>query len=141
MKTILVPVDGSVGANRAVQFAARLARDTGAALTLLHVYDAPTASQMGLARQSGDDFKRAMEELGAASFGAADKALANQDVKVEREVVMGHPAAEIVAKAQTMKADLVVMGSRGRTELESVLLGSVSERVVRQAPCPVTIVR
>ena len=59
----------------------------------------------------------------------------------EVEVATGHPADAIVRVAQDRKADLIVMGTHGRTGLQHVLLGSVAEKVVRLAPCPVLTVR
>ncbi|HEX4180354.1 MAG TPA: universal stress protein, partial [Caulobacteraceae bacterium] len=53
----------------------------------------------------------------------------------------GHPAEEIVAAAQAWSADLIVIGSHGRSALTQVLLGSVAEAVMRNAPCPVLVVR
>ena len=141
MKKIIVPVDGSRGAGEAVRFAAKLAKDSGAELTLLHVYDAPMASQFGLAGLTDEDFERAMKEVAKQSFEAADAVLGPDASSADHQVAMGHPAEEICGKAQTLNADLVVMGTRGRSELESILLGSVSERVLRHAPCPVTVVR
>ena len=57
------------------------------------------------------------------------------------EIAAGHPAEAIVRVAQERKADLIVMGTHGRTGLQHVLLGSVAEKVVRLAPCPVLTVR
>jgi nucleotide-binding universal stress UspA family protein len=141
MKTILVPVDGSQGAGKAVRFAGDLARNTRAKLTLLYVYDAPTAAQVGLARRDQADFDHAMKEVSAESFAAADRILGDASTDADHKTAMGHPAAEIVTAAGDLKADLVVMGCRGRSEFEAYLLGSVSERVLRHAPCPVTVVR
>jgi nucleotide-binding universal stress UspA family protein len=141
MQTILVPVDGSHGANQAARFAAGLARDSGARLILLHVYDAPTAAAMGLARRSTEEYERALEQASAESFEAAHQAMSDLAPRVDHQVTMGHPANEIVLVAEKSSADLIVMGSRGRSEIASYLLGSVSERVLRHAPCPVTVMR
>lgn len=141
MQTILVPVDGSHGANAAARFAARLARDSGARLILLHVYDAPTAAAMGLARRSEEDYQHALEEVSAETFEAAGAAMGKVTARIEHKTVVGHPANEIVVEAEKASADLIVMGSRGRSEVAAYLLGSVSERVLRHAPCPVTVVR
>jgi nucleotide-binding universal stress UspA family protein len=58
-----------------------------------------------------------------------------------REVVRGNPTVEIIAFAERNEVDLIVMGSRGLSPIDGVVMGSVSERVLRGAPCPVTIVR
>jgi nucleotide-binding universal stress UspA family protein len=138
-KTIIVPVDGSEGANKAAKFAGVLARQAGAELTLMHVYDAPTASAMGLARQSREEMEHIKEEIAKGSFQAAEKELEGMPVK--HYVTLGHPSHEIVSYAQQVKADLIVMGSRGQSQMEGLLLGSVSDRVVHHAHCAVTVVR
>ena len=62
-------------------------------------------------------------------------------LKFRREMRFGHPVETIVLAAQKMKASLIVIGTHGRTGVKHMLLGSVAERVARQAPCPVLIVR
>ena len=139
LKTIIVPVDGSSGANKAAKFAGELARQTGAELILMHVYDAPTAAAMGLARQSKEELEHAEQEVAKGSFQGAERALEGTPAK--HYVTLGHPSHEIVSYAQQVKADLIVMGSRGRSQMEGLLLGSVSDQVVHHAHCAVTIVR
>ncbi|MBX3251588.1 MAG: universal stress protein [Myxococcales bacterium] len=138
MKHLLVPVDGSENACRAAAFAASIARKLGAKVTLIHVYDAPTAAAMGLAHQSKEHIDRAMHEVSRGSFERAKAEMGGFEPSTH--VAIGHPDREIVAYARAEATDLIVMGSRGMSVLQGVLLGSVSDRVVRQAPCPVTIV-
>lgn len=140
MKRIVVAVDGSEGANKAAQFAGRLARDTGAALTLVHVYDMPSVAAMGLRHVSEGELARIREGLSRGSFEAARKAI-GEGVSVDTVLEMGHPAEEICTVAARTGADLVVVGTRGMSEMKNLVLGSVSERVVRLAPVPVTVVR
>ncbi|MFO7562006.1 MAG: universal stress protein [Enhygromyxa sp.] len=141
MKSIVVPVDGSKQASRAAQFAAKLAGDANAALTLIHVFDPPTASLMGLEAKSREEIEVIMRADAQASFDAALEVIGFTDVQISTRALIGHPAPEIITFAQSCGADLLVMGSRGRSELEGMLLGSVSEQVLRRASCPVTIVR
>ncbi len=141
MKQILVPVDGSPSAGRAAHFAAELASATGAALTLMHAYDAPAAAQMGLEALSREEIQRVTESVAKGSFDAARAAVGTTTATISTHVAIGYPALEITEHAKKIGADLVVMGTRGRSELAEVLLGSVSERVLRTAPCPVTVVR
>jgi len=72
MKRVLVAVDGSAGASRATHFAARLARSTGASIELVHVYDAPTATYLGLEALTRDDLVQKSAEIGKGSFDAAE---------------------------------------------------------------------
>ena len=140
MQRILVPVDGSEGANHAARFAGRLARDTGAAITLLHVYDMPTATMMGLRHADPEELKHIREEISRGSFDAARAELG--DVRqVGTHLAIGHPVDEICEYAGEIQADLIVMGTRGKSNVREHLLGNVAERVVRHAPCPVTVVR
>lgn len=141
MKRILAAVDGSDAANRAAAFAARLARETDAALTLIHVYDAPTAVLLGLEAQSAEEVHKTKEILGKGSFDGARRAIGELPITLTTHAGIGHPAPEIVAYAKANQVDLIVVGSQGRSNLESVLLGSVSDYVVRHASCPVTVVR
>lgn len=64
----------------------------------------------------------------------------NRTVQIDAKVLIGEPFNDICRTAEDEKADLIIMGSHGRTGLRHVLLGSVAERVVRHAPCPVLIV-
>lgn len=141
MKRIVVPVDGSEGASRAARFAAELAQATGAELLLLHVYDAPAVAQMGLEALDRGELARAKDYVAKGSLDAAIAAIGNTATTITTHSEIGHPARGIVDFAASNSADLIVMGSRGRSEIAELVLGSVCEHVVRHAPCPVTIVR
>lgn len=142
MKQIVVPVDGSEPSNHAARFAAQLARETGAALTLLYVYDAPAAAMLGFGALTTLQMESTKESVARGSFDAAHKAI--DDAKpavVQTHFALGHPGTEITSFAKSVKADLIVMGSRGMSAVAGLLMGSVGEYVVRHASCPVTIVR
>ncbi len=143
MKRVLVPVDGSAGADRAAAFAAQLCKDSGSALELFFAYDAPTAALMGL--EAASDLKQIKEGVAGGSFtsalGAIDGAVGEGAVPVAEHVTIGHPAKEICAYAKDQGHDLVVMGSRGRSEVQELMVGSVSQAVLHHAPCPVMVVR
>lgn len=143
MKHIVVPVDGSEQAARAALFAARLAAPHGARITLLFVYDAPAAVSMGLAGLAGKEgLAEAARATADAAFGAALAVMADAvDAEPEQTLVVGSPAVEIITFTERSPVDLVVMGSRGMSSMEGLVMGSVSERVLRGARCPVTIVR
>jgi nucleotide-binding universal stress UspA family protein len=141
MHNIVVPVDGSEHANRAAMFAAKLAGEVNAALTLIYVYDPPTASLMGLEAKSREEIDAIRTADAQASFDAARESIGSTEVPISMQALIGHAAPEIIRFAEDCGADLLVMGSRGRSQLRGLLLGSVSEHVVRRATCPVTIVR
>lgn len=136
MSRILVPVDGSEQANKAAAWAAR----TGGAVTLIHVHVLDSASTISLAHQSAEEI-RAVEDRHAAPLFESARAAMGDVAPVDEVVVIGDAREEIVGKAKSDGFDQIVMGSRGRSQLKELLLGSVSEHVLRHAPCPVTIVR
>jgi len=140
LRTILAPVDFSERSLQALDIAVSLARQFGAAIILLHVKDTiippsryESASIRRLRREIWLDGKRRLAALASKRV----KPL----VAVRHHVAQGSPYAGIVDIAAKSQADLIVMASEGRTGLRRVLIGSVAERVVRHAGCPVLIVR
>jgi nucleotide-binding universal stress UspA family protein len=141
-KKILVPVDFSACSNEAIQTAVDLAGRYEATICLLHVHDLgahalpvgyqlPNPGQIEHVMAShGEQLERTKKGLEAA--GARN---------LTTQLLRGVPASEIVAFAKDSAADLIVMGTHGRTGLEHVIVGSVAERVVRRASCPVLVVR
>ncbi len=141
MERIVVPVDGSKGAGKAARFAAELAASTHAELILLHVFDAPAVAQMGLEALDREGVARAKDYVAKGSFDAARAAIGETSVPIKTHSDIGHPAHSIVGYADSCSADLIVMGTHGRSEIAGLLLGSVSEYVIHHAHCPVTVVR
>lgn len=137
---ILVPTDGSEGALHAARFAAQLAGAQGAELTLLYVVQATTAETIGLAARPAAEVQASLQAMAEGAFEGA-KAAAGGAVAIRELTDIGDPADVIIAQAAALGADLIVMGSRGMGPIQGLLLGSVSEEVVRRAPCPVTVVR
>jgi nucleotide-binding universal stress UspA family protein len=136
IRTILCPTDFSEYSRDALPLAAALARDYHARLTILHVLPLSIiAYGEGLYLPESDDVRaEARERLDALLIPDAD-------LLTERRLAEGHPADVILHFAREIPADLVVMGTHGRTGLNRVLMGSVAEQVVRHAPCPVLTVR
>lgn len=134
LKHILVPTDFSQHATRAQQTAAELAKQVGAKLTVLHVAHAPEYLYEQRTAQSLDDLLPREQD-------ALDDAVLHADgVDVEAALVPGVAWEEILRFACTHGVDLVVMGTHGRTGFERLLLGSVTEKVVRTSPIPVLTV-
>ncbi len=143
IKKILVPVDFSKHSDYAMRYAADLAHDFGAELLILHVvpegdlrtmYDYPPDFPLD---QILDDQKKAAEQRFAEIV--ADEA--KRGLKVTPLVYSGSVYEEIIQTASAQKVDLIVIATHGRTGLARVLLGSVTEKVVRLAPCPVLTVK
>jgi nucleotide-binding universal stress UspA family protein len=140
---ILVPVDLNHHSARAFEYAAMLARQFGASLELLHVIDDPFVS----GAWSADGFDPYIPDLINRLVDDARQRLRDmKDVvamdgdEVEPVVLTGAPAPTIVDRAAAGAFDLIVMGTHGRRGLAHALMGSVAERVVRTAPCPVVTV-
>jgi nucleotide-binding universal stress UspA family protein len=142
-KHILVPVDGSETAQRAVEKAAGLARAFGSEVTAIYVIDPYPFTGLG------SDFAYGQAEYLSAATAEAKEAtetarrtLEQAGVKVTTSVIEAHAAWRgIVDTASATGADLIVMGSHGRRGLEKVVLGSVAQRVLSHAHQPVFIVR
>ena len=139
---ILVPVDFSPYASYALRTAAELARRFNGSLTILHVHDA-------LPLAFPDDLQPISKEQQAQLRARIDKELAALSVRagtagasgVETLVAEASPAEEIAHCAERGGFGLIVIGTHGRRGFQRLLLGSVAERVVRLAPCPVLTVR
>jgi nucleotide-binding universal stress UspA family protein len=139
MEKILVPVDGSEQAQLAAKWAAHRAAESGGQVTLLHVHVLPSAETMAMAHMSREQIARIEEREAAPSF---EKARAVMEVEPTETITMiGDPRQEIVALAERGGYDHIVMGSRGLSPLRELLLGSVSEHVIRKSHCPVTLLR
>jgi nucleotide-binding universal stress UspA family protein len=141
MKHILVPVDGSEQSAMAARWASQRALETGGKLTLLHAYNMPAEDAMGLAHLPREEVDGLKQSYGKQSFAAALAAIADDSLVTNSVVVIGKAADEIVAYAKSQGCDHIVMGSRGLSLVRELLLGSVSESVIRRAPCAVTIIR
>jgi nucleotide-binding universal stress UspA family protein len=141
MKKILVPVDGSESSAMAARWAGQRAQETGGKVTLLHVYDMPAEDVMGLAKLPKGEVAALKQNQGEHSFAPAREAIEDDATIDDTVVVTGHAAEEIVNFARDQGYDHIVMGSRGRSLVRELLLGSISEAVMHHAPCAVTIVR
>ena len=137
---ILCAVDFSESSRVALQHAADLAQRFGAELLLVHVREGPRTPEAQitappeLAEAEAEELRRKLD-----GWRAEAARLAQRPVKAVLEA--GPPAAEIVRVAAAEKCDLVVTGTHARKGLRHLLLGSVAERVAREAPCPVLVAR
>jgi len=139
---ILCPVDFSTSARHALAVATELATTSHAALTIAHIwqppmplYGTPDAALSGeLIQAMVDDAERSLADWEASARAAGVTSL-------QAKMLTGVPWDDIVKLALSSRADLVVMGTHGRTGLTHVLIGSVAEKVVRHAPCAVLVVR
>jgi nucleotide-binding universal stress UspA family protein len=144
LKRILFPFDFSELSLHGFRYARSFAETYGAELHVLHVVDEAYQFWMAMGPNSVP-IGPPPEELISASSRELEKFVAEQlsdaDFPVRTEVQMGWPFMEIIRYAREKKIDLIVLGTHGRSGLKHVLLGSVAEKVVRKAPCPVLTIR
>jgi nucleotide-binding universal stress UspA family protein len=140
IRRILAPTDFSEPSKQAIAYALELAQTFGATLVLLHVVELPPYPIEGLPpSQLGGTLLEDLEQQATSDLA---QVLANEaEVKVVRRVVVGIPYRKIVVVAADEKVDLIVMATHGRTGFNHLFVGSVAEKVVRTAPCPVLTIR
>lgn len=139
LRRMLVPVDGSLGSRHAVVFANELAEATGASVTLLHVVQLEAAEAMGMRHRSIEAIRGMVRAKAEPALLDARRRFGKY-VQLEEAVELGETVPEILGCAKQRDVDLIVIGSRGLGPIKELLVGSVSERVVHEARCPVTVV-
>lgn len=144
-KLILVPVDGSAHARQAIEFAVDWAKGKDAQLHLIHVPEMPSASDLAFAERYSVDLTKTrarLEDLGKDVIAQSREIVQSLGGEVAGDyVAIGNPAKQIVHRAEEMKADMIVMGTRGNSDWKNLLLGSVSHKVMQMAPCTTVVVR
>lgn len=148
MKKILVPTDFSKPAAIAAEVGADIARKSGAELILLHIIEEAVSNSFNIEGQVGSDSDDWEDRLFTMKLiEKAKKQMAKlsadpkfEDVKIRTELRMGSPYHGMNAIITEQKVDLVVMGTAGHTDLEEMIIGSNTEKVVRTSHCPVLTV-
>ncbi|HVN54155.1 MAG TPA: universal stress protein [Anaerolineaceae bacterium] len=138
-KNILIAYDGSEHARKAVELAANLVREQGSqsCLWIVTVMEEP-------GHELGEPYlSKLIEERTIAGQALLTEAteLAKDGVDLHTDLLFGAPADCILQAAQTCECDLIVMGTRGHSSLQEVLVGSQAQKVVSNAPCPVLMVK
>jgi len=137
LRRILVPVDFSKPSLDAVSYALGVARQAGAQIVLLHVVEPLHAGMLMDTTDLQREIRRAAHERLNKLVAATREALPGVTGKLRP----GSAVAEIISFARRAGAELIVMGTHGRTGWRRGFIGSVAERVVRHAPCPVLVIR
>jgi len=133
---ILAAFDASPHAEHALDVALSMAGDMKAKLFVLAVIRPPEPAESAEFNAVLEDGRERYER----SFAPLRERARQKDIDLETDVVLGHPAEQIIHRADTIQASLIVMGKRSHTILHRWMLGSNSERVLRYAQCPVMIV-
>lgn len=136
-RRILVPHDFSPHADAALELAIALAREHGAALHLLHSCELPAAVTSAYGITMPQALWDGVQEAAAEGLERSMKQVKAAGLEGQSHLAADRAEGAIFATAEHVRADLIVMGTRGLTGLQHVLLGSVAERVLRAAPCPV----
>lgn len=139
MTVIVVGIDGSESSQRALEWAGEEARLRGATLKVIHAWFDPFVAGYFVAPAVYE--RAAMEEAAREVLEKAVASIPDGSPDLEVEGVLVHGQAESVLLCASQTADMVVVGSRGRSGIAGALLGSVSQRVVHHAECPVVVVR
>ena len=138
-RRILVATDGSRSSDFAVNAAVNIAKKNNAELTVLFVMDPDSVSSIAGPSGTTDDLKTMAVKASEESFASAKRQCEETGVHAETVILNGHPA-EVIAR-ESSDYDLCICGSLGKTEAERMMLGSVAEKVVRTAACPVLVCR
>jgi nucleotide-binding universal stress UspA family protein len=141
IKNILCPIDYSVYSEKALHYATEFAEKYQAKLYLLHVldlriYDMDEPELYGV-NIADEEMINTLKERLCKCVREDTKG----KVSIEPVVVQGVPFAEIIRAARDYNIDIIVLGTHGRTGISHAIMGSVAEKVVRKAPCPVLTVR
>jgi nucleotide-binding universal stress UspA family protein len=139
IKKILVPVDFSSYSDQVVDYAATMAQGFKARVILMHVVEPFHYSVTDTLNVINHD--RALKTIAASLLDNSCKMLRERGLSVDIHLTSGSPHREIVKKSHQDKVNMIIMGTHGRTGLEHILFGSVAEKVLRLATCPVLTVR
>ena len=143
IKKILVPTDFSEPSEQAARYADELAKRYGARIVCVHVSDIPADLMATSAYYMTGPSEQFIEQIRTESKKSLKAFAEKHFLGAEAETVFleGRPFVEIIRCARAQKVDLIVIATHGRTGLKHFLFGSVAEKVVRKAPCPVLVVK
>jgi nucleotide-binding universal stress UspA family protein len=146
IQRVLVPVDFSEYTEKVIRYGAEISRDRSSKLYFLHVIDQriiDAAQELNITAYSGD-FVKTVNKLVQDREDLLHRQVPQDwiaGIEAEFLIRRGRPADEIIAAAKEQEIDLIILGSRGKSALSSLLVGSVARNVVNHAPCPVLVVK
>ncbi|MEC4676987.1 MAG: universal stress protein [Nitrospirota bacterium] len=136
---VVLAVDGSDISRNAVKYAIELAKQSNGTVVAIHVI--PPIDVMDIETFRPEKILEGLKEEGKKILSEVDELAVKAGVKVQTSIESGVPFEKICSVAETLGCDLIIMGSHGRTGIGKVLIGSVTERVISRATCPVLVVR
>jgi len=140
IRKILVPTDGSDYSVRAAEYGVDIAKMLSAQIVVVYVIDQVVIDQISKATER-DSVERELKENGQRYVNYVLSLAQKEGVKSSSLLVKGTPYEQIVHLARELSIDLIVMGTYGRRGTERVLIGSVAQRVIEYAPCPVLVIK
>lgn len=140
IKTILIPTDGSDCSSRAAELGIRFAKVFRAEISAIYVIDTVILKEITKVAEK-EVIEQELRAKGERYLKYITKLAEKEGLKTEAILAMGEPHDQIVYYAKSVGADLIVIGTYGRRGAERILIGSVAERVIEYAPCPVLVVR
>ena len=140
IKKILIPTDGSDYSIRAAELGISAAKMLGAEVMVVYVIDTVVLDQIAKVGKR-EDVERELKQDGEKNINYVLGLAEKQGVKAASLLAIGRPFEQVVHLAKGLGMDLIVMGTYGRRGAERILIGSVAERVIEYAPCPVLVVK
>jgi len=137
-KRILVPLDGSEHSLHALKKAIEIAKKFDGKITLIHIFSVGTITTSS---SESCEIIKEIRKRGESVLANAKKDVKAQEVQVETLIKEGHTVNEILKVVKEGDFNLIVIGARGISKIKEILLGSVSDGVIRHAPCPVLVVK
>lgn len=140
---ILFPTDFSDVARKALNFIKQLKQAGGSEVTLMHVIDQSNLEALSSIRTVPDylTIEKELEDRAAQELASIEKELKEIGYKVDSRIEKGFPMREILRVAAEDPSYIIVVGSHGKSNIQEILLGSVSEKVVRKANNPVLVIK
>lgn len=139
-RRVVVAVDGSDGSIRATRAAARLADHMSVPLVLLHVFPLMSNDIAGALGMSASEMEAVRDRSARKTFEEVRAQISEREIEIQEVARIGDPAEEVISYLNDDVETLMVMGRRGQTKMGSLLLGSVSDKVLRHTHTPVTVV-
>ena len=140
IKKILVPTDGSDSSMRAADFALKLAKHFMSEIIGIYVIDRIILEEISKVHER-HEVEEEIKRKGRRCLNYIVKSAEREGLKASSILVEGQPHDQIVRHAESLGADIIIMGSKGRRGTNRILIGSVAERVIEYAPCPVLVIR